>query len=212
MCSLWPDASCPPCQRTCPVGKWLQIDTIFSISQLLALFCVSLLLLREDMNFLFHRESAVTGLYSFSRFHCYHSTKKDRVYQSCLNCIWNYFLSSSSSTASYTSTLPPVPLGLFSSVWKLNFNSAVLPLHSEQASFGFKTSKEQLWAISHLCVKAIEFILQLVLVKLTSMHAERGNISDNEGTDLNNRARTQRIYLALVKYPCHYFASSRQTM
>lgn len=101
MCSLWPDASCPPCQRTCPVGKWLQIDTIFSISQLLALFCVSLLLLREDMNFLFHRESAVTGLYSFSRFHCYHSTKKDRVYQSCLNCIWNYFLSSSSSTASY---------------------------------------------------------------------------------------------------------------
>lgn len=193
------------------MGKWLQIDTIFSISQLLALFCVSLLLLREDMNFLFHRESAVTGLYSFSRFHCYHSTKKDRF----IKVAWIAYEITSCPPPHplhLTSTLPPVPLGFFSSVWILNFNSAVLPLHSEQASFGFKTSKEQLWAISHLCVKAIEFILQLVLVKLTSMHAERGNISDNEGTDLNNRARTQRIYLALVKYPCHYFASSRQTM
>lgn len=85
------------------MGKWLQIDTIFTISQLLALFCVSLLLLREDMSFLFHRESAVTGLYSFSRFPCYHSTKKIRFIK--VACI-AYEITScppplSSSTASY---------------------------------------------------------------------------------------------------------------
>lgn len=198
------------------MGKWLQNDTIFSISQSLALFCVSLLLLREDMSFLFHRESAVTGL---SRFPDYHSTKKIGfikvawiAYEITFICLDLLVLLLSPDPLHLTSTLPPVRLGLFSSVWILNFNSAVSPLHSEQASFGFKTSKEQLWAILHLCVKAIEFILQLVLVKLRSMHAERGNISDNEGTVLNNRDRTQRIYLALVKYPCHYCASSPQTM
>lgn len=153
------------------MGKWLQIDTIFSISQLMALLCVSLLLLREDMSFLFHRESALTGLCSFSRFHCYHSTKKIRF----IKVAWIAYEITSCLPPHplyLTSTLPPVPLGLFSSVWILNFNSVVSPLHSERASFGLKTSKEQLWAIWHLCVKAIEFILQLVLVKLTSMHAD----------------------------------------
>lgn len=124
------------------------------------------LAVKEDMSFLFHRESAVTGLYSFSCLPCYRSTKKIGfikvawiAYEITFLCLDLLVLLLSPHPLHLTSTLPPVPLGLFSSIWILNFNSAVSPLHSEQAYFGFKTSKEQLWAILHLCVKAIEFIL-----------------------------------------------------